>query len=630
MIPRDWSRLRRRRAVRLIWLGAAQLLVVVLFLAPLPWTELFAPDPAYRHTAATLTRLDPPGTPPIQVTLPYNLLASRPAFTDRYDLAVPREPLEAAAPPALYIPYTSRNLDIRVNDVLVFEGVRATAWHNAERPGPILLPLPLPPRAANAERDTISLTYRCDTVHCTTANGIYIGPDDRFRGNFVLLTIIVDGVLYFYTGVLFLGIACATIGLFLGFSGQGLAQARNACVVLLFNQVLTLLPELPTGLAVASGWLPILAMTLLIHAEFRLLRRPLHQRIWLLYAPTYLVLLAIPLAVQAKAAIPYLRLAGIATVLLLLGIHHVLLWRHALHRRLRLLLLLAAPGILVTGQAIGAMLYMIGLSHQNAMLAPRLAPLLAVLAVLLLMGQTIWSFSIRYRRLIQRMPVKLRHLDEQLTTRHRQDLAVQQKLWQSDERGRLMSDLHDGLGGALVSIIAASETERYSRSYISDAARSALNEMRLIVDALDSSEGDLRQIMASWQARNAMRMEPFGIRLDVTFKETGGLQPTVPTESLLNFLKILDELVTNACKHSGGTQVSVTISTVTDDWKLQRCYIAVTDNGSGFPKPVPRGKGMASMQRRAQAIGAVITIIATRAGTMVTLLMPPLPPAHEP
>jgi signal transduction histidine kinase len=243
--------------------------------------------------------------------------------------------------------------------------------------------------------------------------------------------------------------------------------------------------------------------------------------------------------------------------------------------------------------------------------------------VLLILGRALWRFGLRTRRLVRQMPQTLRQLEETLAERYRQELVLQRKLWLLEERGRLMSDLHDGLGGALVSIIAASESERYPRSYISEAARTALNEMRLIVDALDSDEGELRQVLGSWHARNALRMEPFGIRLEVDFQTPDDHEPMVGSADLLNFLRILDELVTNACKHSGGSSVNLTISTIRDEQGQDRCYVTFTDNGRGFPAVVQNGRGMAALQQRAQAIGANITIIATRAGTMVTLLMRP-------
>ena len=626
-MPATMSRLRRRQFVRLFWLGLTQILVIGLFVAPLRGVDLFAPDPAFLHTTATLVRLEPPGAPPLQVTLPHNLLASPGGFVDRYDIDVSLADLDATAPLALYIPYTSRDMDIRFNDIIVFEIISKILGDQAEHPDPVLVRLPLATSGNNASK--ISITYTCRSMRCTTASRVYVGPPKAFRFSFISQALILNGILYFYVGALLLGVGCTTVGLWLGFSGSGLSQARTACVVLLINRGFALLPDLPASVELLAGWLPILAMTILVQAEFYLLRLELKRRSLLLYAPTCLVCAVVLLVGTGERTVAYLQIIAVVSLIALIVVHNTLIWRYASRRKLRLLLLLAVPGILVTGRVCDEALFLLGFTHQDALLTPSLGPLLAVFTVLLLLGQGIWSFSIRYNRLIHQVPEKLRDLEMKLATRYRQELLLQRKLWLLQERGRLMSDLHDGLGGALVSIIAASESEQFPRSYIYDAARTALNEMRLIVDALDSADGDLRQVLSSWQARNALRMEPFAIALEVDFQSSGRQDPTIGTGSLVNFLRILDELATNACKHSGGTRVCVTISSVADDHGQNRCYVTFTDDGHGFPTVVPQGRGMAALQQRAQAIGANITIIATRVGTMVTLLIPPTPPGEE-
>ena len=50
------------------------------------------------------------------------------------------------------------------------------------------------------------------------------------------------------------------------------------------------------------------------------------------------------------------------------------------------------------------------------------------------------------------------------------------------ERTRLMRDLHDGLGGQLVSIVALSERGNDASAGIGDAARAALKDLRLVIE----------------------------------------------------------------------------------------------------------------------------------------------------
>ena len=54
-----------------------------------------------------------------------------------------------------------------------------------------------------------------------------------------------------------------------------------------------------------------------------------------------------------------------------------------------------------------------------------------------------------------------------------------------------MRDLHDGLGGQLVSIVALSERNAWEGDRIGNAARAALKDLRLVIDAMDDIDGDL-------------------------------------------------------------------------------------------------------------------------------------------
>ncbi len=66
------------------------------------------------------------------------------------------------------------------------------------------------------------------------------------------------------------------------------------------------------------------------------------------------------------------------------------------------------------------------------------------------------------------------------------------------ERTRLMRDLHDGLGGQLVSIVALSERGNGGAD-ITDAARAALKDLRLVIDSMDDIGGDLMLALGSWR-----------------------------------------------------------------------------------------------------------------------------------
>ena len=88
-----------------------------------------------------------------------------------------------------------------------------------------------------------------------------------------------------------------------------------------------------------------------------------------------------------------------------------------------------------------------------------------------------------------------------------------------------------------------------------------------------------------------------------------------------NLLRISQEAVTNAMKHSGANQINVRLSAGPEAVQL-----AIEDNGAGFDPHVnslSRGFGLISMQERADRIGGDLTILTKPgAGTKVHLLLP--------
>ena len=89
----------------------------------------------------------------------------------------------------------------------------------------------------------------------------------------------------------------------------------------------------------------------------------------------------------------------------------------------------------------------------------------------------------------------------------------------ANERTRLMRDLHDGLGGQLVSIVALSERGNGSAG-IGDAARAALKDLRLVIDSMDDIGGDLMLALGSWRERAMAQLRPHDRRR--------GLRPSEP------------------------------------------------------------------------------------------------------
>jgi len=207
----------------------------------------------------------------------------------------------------------------------------------------------------------------------------------------------------------------------------------------------------------------------------------------------------------------------------------------------------------------------------------------------------------------------------------------------ANERTRLMRDLHDGLGGQLVSIVALSE-RGHEGATITDAARAALKDLRLVIDSMDDIGGDLMLALGSWRERATAQLRPHDIALDWRVATPQGLplHPELRPWHVIQIVRILDEAVTNAVKHAQARTIAVTIETL-DGSQGPYGVISVTDDGCGFARAETgeaagasqTARGLRNMRSRAARCGAVLDLSSDASGTRVRLQLPQVFPDSD-
>jgi len=113
------------------------------------------------------------------------------------------------------------------------------------------------------------------------------------------------------------------------------------------------------------------------------------------------------------------------------------------------------------------------------------------------------------------------------------------------------------------------------------------------------------------------RMAP---ELEISMTTRGDVPEELGGEKERQILRIVQEALTNARKHSGARRVSVTLGA--DETGTE---IEIADDGAGFDPTMPRGGlGLTSMRERASAVRAGLEISsAPGEGTRVTVRIPP-------
>lgn len=198
-----------------------------------------------------------------------------------------------------------------------------------------------------------------------------------------------------------------------------------------------------------------------------------------------------------------------------------------------------------------------------------------------------------------------------------QERVVQQ------ERSRIMRDMHDGIGVYLTSMLRQLEFDPPDRKHLRDSAHNALNDLRLMIDSLGNASTDLPAMLGMFRTRIASLVEACQVEL---FWNVGDLPPVADfgPERALNLLRILQEAITNALKHSSADRVVLSAFVETSTESNSQIIIRIQDNGTGFvPQNLP-GNGLKNMEHRARKINAGFALDSDMQGTVVTITLPAL------
>lgn len=215
-----------------------------------------------------------------------------------------------------------------------------------------------------------------------------------------------------------------------------------------------------------------------------------------------------------------------------------------------------------------------------------------------------------------RLRDKLDAQRRELSQWHAKEQRRVQETALADERQRLMRDLHDGLSGHLVSIIAQSEASRCEPREIEGAARKALDDLRLVINALDLEDDDLRLALSGLRERVEQQLGRLQIGLDWSMAALPEVRGVKPGNSLA-ILRILQEALTNAIKHRDGGRISFEAKRFGPD----RMCLSVTNRSAQAPVP-GRGHGLRNMQSRAAELGGEIRFSNASGQARLQLIVP--------
>jgi signal transduction histidine kinase len=210
---------------------------------------------------------------------------------------------------------------------------------------------------------------------------------------------------------------------------------------------------------------------------------------------------------------------------------------------------------------------------------------------------------------------RLAEQEAELASLHRAEGIEAARLVREQERQRLTRDLHDGISGHLVSIIAMTERAGGDVEPIEQAARRALEDLRLVIYSLDLGDRELPLALANFRERLIPQLQRIGVELDWSTAELPEVSGVTPGNAL-NILRILQEAITNALKHGPARKIAIRGSAAGD-------RVAITVDNDGRPFAAAKsGFGLDNIRRRAHQLNGEVRIIALENGVRLTLLLP--------
>jgi len=346
-------------------------------------------------------------------------------------------------------------------------------------------------------------------------------------------------------------------------------------------------------------------LTLFVHRYYGLVRKRFETILFFLIVA---VCLMIP-ALDEGEMISFFNAIHAGTMMLVaynIFLASVQWHKHRQHQSLVLLIAFATGGGFAMHDLLMGMLLPL---HSGSFILPFAAPVLLSAIAWLLISQFI---KLQYQA--DQFTAHLRETVEQtkrrLNAKHEVVRQLEKKQTISEERERMMQDLHDGLGGQLVSALSQVQHHQSSNQDLKQTLSDALLDLRLVIDSLDEDNRDLTTMLGMLRMRLESQLKAGGIKLnwmlhdDVDLGELGH-------ETALHLLRIVQEAITNAMRHAQCTEINLVIESLDG-----KACIRVEDNGMGLGN-AKAGRGSGNMRRRAQKIGADLNIQSSRHGVTV-------------
>lgn len=211
---------------------------------------------------------------------------------------------------------------------------------------------------------------------------------------------------------------------------------------------------------------------------------------------------------------------------------------------------------------------------------------------------------------------KVAAAEADLRLQHLTIVDLERRHAQVEAREQLLRDLHDGLGSNLASARILLEDQSLEPEQMRQLLDDCIDDMRLMLDS-SGPQAQLADALGSLRFRLDRRLQASAVR--VQWSLSLDALPPLADQARLQLLRLLQEALTNALRHSGARRILVTAR---HDGMAQELFLSVADDGRGIAAGASQGRGLANMRHRAARIGAKLDLRSDAEGTVVAISWP--------
>jgi signal transduction histidine kinase len=219
------------------------------------------------------------------------------------------------------------------------------------------------------------------------------------------------------------------------------------------------------------------------------------------------------------------------------------------------------------------------------------------------------TFGERLEGEVQKRTMQIEQLNRELTLLEVERTRVQ-------VREKLIQDMHDGFGSQLATASIMAKTSKLSAAEMGQLLDDCLTDLQLVVDTHLASSHNLCDVLFDFKHRLLQRLGNTKLQLQFDIEVPEGVW--LSQDKTLQFLRVLQEAVSNALRHAGAQRLHIGVLLKPQD---QRLEAFVRDDGQGLNAANKAGRGINTMKARVRELGGDIQMLSGR-GLSVTIWVP--------